>query len=396
MNFLKQSNLWSSYERVENTMSKKGENIYKRNDGRWEGRYKSGFDKNGKTKYKSIYAKTYGECKQKLLLAKNMQIKQTSNMKLYLTVKEMISLWMENIYIRVKQSTMNTYTNMINNHILPIMAQMPIHMITTEFLNQYVIEKIKNGRVDGKGGLSTKTVQNIVSILKSAFKYAEKIYGIDNPATLLALPKINKKEIEILTNKEIKMIQNDCNSENDYFSLLFDLCLFTGIRIGEVCALQCSDIDFDTGILKIQKTVQRIKNETGQQKTKVIIDIPKTQSSVRKIPLPSTILSKLQKFIVAQQKKNDDFLFSSDNKKPIDVRTVQKRFSSVLYRCHIRKVKFHVIRHTFATKWVNANFDIKSLSEILGHSSVNITLSLYVHPSMETKRKQINDVFIKF
>ena len=377
-------------------MSKKGENIYKRNDGRWEGRYKSGFDKNGKTKYKSIYAKTYGECKQKLLLAKNMQIKQTSNMKLYLTVKEMISLWMENIYIRVKQSTMNTYTNMINNHILPIMAQMPIHMITTEFLNQYVIEKIKNGRVDGKGGLSTKTVQNIVSILKSAFKYAEKIYGIDNPATLLALPKINKKEIEILTNKEIKMIQNDCNSENDYFSLLFDLCLFTGIRIGEVCALQCSDIDFDTGILKIQKTVQRIKNETGQQKTKVIIDIPKTQSSVRKIPLPSTILSKLQKFIVAQQKKNDDFLFSSDNKKPIDVRTVQKRFSSVLYRCHIRKVKFHVIRHTFATKWVNANFDIKSLSEILGHSSVNITLSLYVHPSMETKRKQINDVFIKF
>lgn len=394
MDFLKQSNLWSSYERVENTMSKKGENIYKRNDGRWEGRYKSGFDKNGKTKYKSVYSKTYGECKQKLLLAKNMQLKQTSNVKLYLTVKEMISSWIENIYIRVKQSTMNTYTNMINNHILPIMAQMPIHMITTEFLNQYVIEKIKNGRVDGKGGLSTKTVQNIVSILKSAFKYAEKIYGIDNPAALLALPKINKKEIEILTNKEIKMIQNDCSDKNDYFSLLFDLCLFTGIRIGEVCALQCSDIDFDNGILKIQKTVQRIKNETGQQKTKVIIDIPKTQSSIRKIPLPSTILSKLQKFIVAHEKKNDDFLFSSDNKKPIDVRTVQKRFSSVLYHCHIRKVKFHIIRHTFATKWVNANFDIKSLSEILGHSNVNITLSLYVHPSIETKRKQINELYI--
>ncbi len=230
--------------------------------------------------------------------------------------------------------------------------------------------------------------------MKSAFKYAEKIYGIYNSAALLALPKINKKGIEILTDKEIKMIQNDCSSKNDYFSLLFDLCLFTGIRIGEVCALQCSDIDFENGILKIQKTVQRIKNEYGQQKTKVIIDIPKTQNSVRKIPLPSMILSKLQKFIVAHEKKNDDFLFSSDNKKPIDVRTVQKRFSSALCRCHIRKVRFHIIRHTFATKWVNANFDIKSLSEILGHSSVNITLSLYVHPSIETKRKQINELYV--
>ncbi len=371
-------------------MSKKGENIYKRNDGRWEGRYKSGFDKNGKTKYKSVYSKTYGGCKQKLLLAKNMQLKQKNNVKLHITIKEIISVWIKGVCINVKQSTLNTYINIIDNHILPIMAQMPIYSITTEFLNQYVIEKIKNGRVDGKGGLSTKTVQNIVSILKSAFKYAEKIYGIYNPAALLVLPKINKKEIEILTDKEIKMIQNDCSSKNDYFSILFDLCLFTGIRIEEVCALQCSDIDFDNAILKIQKTVQRIKNEHGQQKTKVIIDIPKTQNSVRKIPLPSILLSKLQKFIIAHEKKHNDFLFSSDNEKPIDVRTVQKRFSSILYHCHIRKVKFHIIRHTFATKWVNANFDIKSLSEILGHSNVNITLSLYVHSSMETKRKQID------
>ena len=371
-------------------MSKKGENIYKRNDGRWEGRYKSGFDKNGKTKYKSVYSKTYGGCKQKLLLAKNMQLKQKNNVKLHITIKEIISVWIKGVCINVKQSTLNTYINIIDNHILPIMAQMPIYSITTEFLNQYVIEKIKNGRVDGKGGLSTKTVQNIVSILKSAFKYAEKIYGIYNPAALLVLPKINKKEIEILTDKEIKMIQNDCSSKNDYFSILFDLYLFTGIRIGEVCALQCSDIDFDNAILKIQKTVQRIKNEHGQQKTKVIIDIPKTQNSVRKIPLPSILLSKLQKFIIAHEKKHNDFLFSSDNEKPIDVRTVQKRFSSILYHCHIRKVKFHIIRHTFATKWVNANFDIKSLSEILGHSNVNITLSLYVHSSMETKRKQID------
>lgn len=232
-------------------MLKKGENVYKRNDNRWEDRHQSDFDKNGKTKYTSVYSKTYGECKQKLLLVKSIQLKQKNNIKLHLTMKEVISEWIKSICINVKQSTLNTYINIIKNHVLPIMAQMPVSMITIEFLNQYVIEKIKNGRVDGKGGLSAKTVQNIISILKSAFKYAEKIYFIYNPAALLTLPKVNKKEVEILTDKEIKMIQNDCNSKNDYFSLLFDLCLFTGIRIGEVCALQCHDIDFNNAILKI-------------------------------------------------------------------------------------------------------------------------------------------------
>ncbi len=155
-------------------MSKKGENIYKRNDGRWEGRYKSGFDKNGKTKYKSVYSKTYGECKQKLLIAKNIQLNKKSNVKLCLTMKEIILAWIKSICINVKQSTLNTYVNMINNHILPVMAQMPVYMMTTEFLNQYIVEKIKAGRVDGKGGLSSKTVQSIVSILKSTVKHRKE------------------------------------------------------------------------------------------------------------------------------------------------------------------------------------------------------------------------------
>lgn len=375
-------------------MSKKGENIYKRNDGRWEGRYKYGFDKNGKTKYKSIYSKTYKECKQKLIFAKNMQSEKKSSIKLSLTIKEMILLWLENIRINVKQSTINTYKNMINNHIFPIMAQMPVCMVTTEFLNQYIRQKIKSGRLDGKGGLSAKTVKNMIGILKSAFKYAEKIYDIPNPTTFVVLPKIKKKEIEVLTEKEIKIIQSYCCYQQNYFPLLFDLCLCTGIRLGEVCALQCKDINFENGILSIQKTAQRVKNEQGQSKTKVVIDIPKTQNSIRKIPLPQAILSKLQNFIFCNRKRKDDFLFSIDNKKPLDARTVQKKFASVLYHCHIRKVNFHVIRHTFATKWIDSHFDVKSLSEILGHSSVNITLSLYVHSSMETKRKLIDTLYI--
>ncbi len=378
-----------------NNMSKRGENIYKRNDGRWEGRYKCGFDKNGKTKYKSVYSKTYNECKQKLILAKNMQIKQKNDVKLSLSVKEIIYAWLENIRINVKQSTIHTYLVIINNHILPVMAEMPVYSITPTFLNQYIIEKVKNGRLDGKCGLSAKTVQNIISVLKSAFKYAEKTYGIYNPTNTIMIPKINKKEIEVLTEKEIQTIQTYCTRNKDYFSLIFDLCISTGIRVGEVCALQCNDIDFENGILKIQKTVQRIKNEdkSAQQKTKIIIDSPKTKNSIRKIPLPKVLLCNLKNFIENSKKQDKDFIFSFDNKKPLDVRTVQKKFANILYQCHIRKVKFHILRHTFATKWVHSHFDMKSLSEILGHSSVNITLCLYVHSSIETKRKQINALY---
>lgn len=373
-------------------MPRKGENIYKRNDGRWEGRYKCGFDKNGKSKYKSVYSKNYKDCKDKLVYAKNMQKKEKENIKICMTVKELLSDWLKNISIRVKESTIDTYSIIINNHIIPVMAKMPIYTITASFLNNFISEKIKKGRLDGKGGLASKTVLNIIGVLKSAFKYAEKIYGINNPTNFVTLPKQEKKDIEVLTDEEIHKIRSYCSENPDYFSMVYDLSISTGIRIGELCALKCGDIDFENGIMTIKKTVQRVKNNnSNKSKTKVIIVSPKTKNSARKIPLPQKLLNKLKSFISV--KNSDDFIFSSDNKKSLDVRTIQKKFASILKKCKIRKVKFHILRHTFATKWANSNFDIKGLSEILGHSSVNITLSLYVHPSIESKRKQINDLF---
>ncbi len=375
-------------------MSKKGENIYKRNDGRWEGRYKCGFNKNGKTKYKSIYSKSYKDCKEKLNYAKYTQEKEKYNVKISLTIKELLFLWLNSILINIKKSTADTYLIIIDNHIIPIMGNMPVNMVTTEFLNKFIAEKINSGRLDGKGGLSAKTVQNIVSVLKSAFKYAEKIYGINNPTNFVTVPKVDKKEIEVLNDREIETIRQYCTNHSDYFALVYELCLSTGIRIGELCALQCEDIDFDNGTLIVRKTVQRVKNNatSANNKTKVIITSPKTKNSYRKIPLPEKLLKKLKEF--TDLKKGKDFIFSPDNKKTFDVRTIQKKFASILQKCGIRNVKFHILRHTFSTKWVNSGFDIKGLSEILGHSSVNITLSLYVHPSVETKRKQINELFV--
>lgn len=371
-----------------------GENIYKRKDGRWEGRYKYGFDKNGKTKYRSVYSKTYTGCKEKLLFKKISMKSERKCTRVNMTVKELFENWLKNITIKVKITTYEAYKRIIENHILPFMAKMPVYQVTAVFLNDFIARKAKTGRINGKGGLSVKTILNIISVIKSAFKYAEKIYNMNNPANFITLPKANRNKIEVLSDEEIKKINDYCNIHRDYFSLVYELSLSTGIRIGELCALQCGDIDFENGILKIRKTVQRVKSTdtSCKNKTVVVIDTPKTINSKREIPLSKSLIEKLKVFTA--EKKDMDFLFSPDNRKSFDVRTIQKKFASVLEKCNIRKVKFHILRHTFATKWANSNFDVKALSEILGHSSVNITLSLYIHSSMENKRKNINQLFL--
>ena len=193
-------------------MSRKGENIYKRADGRWEGRFKYGFDKNGKAKYKSVYAKTYKDCKEKMNNEKNVRNTEKNNIKISLTVKELLLIWIECILINIKKSTADTYMAIIDNHIIPSMGNMSVNMVSTEYLNKFTSEKINNGRLDGKGGLSAKTVQNIVGVIKSAFKYAEKIYGIKNPAAFITMPKTQKKEIEVLSDLEVMKIKEDRKS----------------------------------------------------------------------------------------------------------------------------------------------------------------------------------------
>ena len=376
-------------------MSRKGVNIYKRKDGRWEGRYKSGCSQNGKAIYKSVYAQTYNDCKNKLILIKNELNKGICNNRVTLTVKNLFDEWLEHIAITAKRSTVNTYRIIAENHILPLMSDMPLYKVSSSFLSDIVKNKLNNGRLDGKGGLSAKTVQNIVCVLKAVFSFAEKVHNMRSPADVVPFPKCERKDIEVLTDEEVSTIREYCESKEDYFSVMYELCLATGIRIGELCALQVSDIDFENSILTVQKTVQRVKNNdiSVSGNTKVIVTSPKTKSSIRKIPLPTKLLESIKAYISAHNKADGDFIFSAADNKPLDVRTVQKKFTVILKRCGVRKVKFHILRHTFATKWANANFDVKSLSEILGHSSINTTLSLYVHPSVESKRKFIDSLY---
>ena len=380
-------------ERVQKHMSKKGENIYKRKDGRWEGRYKCGFTNTGKVKYKSVYSKSYKECKEKLMQEKYQYEAGKSYSKVCMTVKELLFVWLSSIVVNIKKSTYDAYFAIIKNHIEPYMGDIHIDAISPEYIDSFINTKLQNGRLDNKGGLSAKTVQNIVGVIKSAFKYAERTYGIRNPAQYVNAPKAEYKEANVMTFNEISRIRQYFALKQDYFMYAFELCLGTGIRIGELCALQCCDLDFDNETLTISKTSQRVKNDdpTSECRTNVIITSPKTKNSTRKIPVPKELSEKFKTFIDGKEK--GDYIFSADGKNPLDVRTIQKRFALILKKCGIRHLNFHTIRHTFATKWVNSNFDIKSLSEILGHASVKITLSLYVHSSMEIKREQINKLF---
>ncbi|MBR1443328.1 MAG: site-specific integrase, partial [Firmicutes bacterium] len=201
----------------------------------------------------------------------------------------------------------------------------------------------------------------------------------------------NNSKIDILSNTEISKIKEYCSQNDGYISFAVELCLSLGIRIGELCALQVSDFNFEKGFLTINKSVQRVKNiSVNSSKTKVIISSPKTNFSERQIPLPKDLTNKILMYFNEHSLKDNDFLFCSKKGKQLDVRTIQKNFSSMLKKCGIRPVKFHILRHTFATMWVNKNLNVKALSEILGHSNINTTLSLYVHPSIDAKREMMN------
>ncbi|MBR1443923.1 MAG: tyrosine-type recombinase/integrase family protein [Firmicutes bacterium] len=238
-------------------MSKRGENIYKRADGRYEGRYKCGINSNGKTMYRSVYAKTYTDCKNKLIKAKG-KIEQNKQMiKLTMTVKELCSIWLSDISIKVKVSTLNTYERIADKHILNKIGSKRICDVTLEMLNNIIKEKliVKNA----KGNLSPRTVVNIIYVMKAIFKYAERIYGTNNPAAFVTIPKVNKSEIDVLNKDEIQKLVDYCVNHKTKYTFAVRLCLMTGLRIGELCAIRYSDIDLNAEILRVNKTVQRVK-----------------------------------------------------------------------------------------------------------------------------------------
>lgn len=371
-------------------MARTGENIYKRKDGRWEARYIVSYDGNGKAQYKYLYAHTYAEVKTKLIKAQKHSHLTTEVEKLKHKEKYEYWLdeWLHSKRLSVKESTYIRYRNTIKNHIKPDLGKYPISKISTSLMEQFVSRKLQDGRIDGKGGLSPKSMSDILVIVKESFKYAQS-YGVIVICSFDRISfKKNAQEMRVLSFLEEQRLLSVLFKDFDRYKLGVFICLYTGIRIGELCALQWKNISFSENTIKIEHTMQRLQSEdlNSIRKTRIIVTEPKSFAALRTIPLPEFVVDVIKPFAGLP----NSYVLSGGCKNVIEPRTMQNRFKTYLEDGKIEEANFHSLRHTFATRCIEAGFDVKTLSEILGHSSVKITLDKYVHSSMQLKRNNMD------
>jgi len=282
-----------------------------------------------------------------------------------------------------KQSTLARYSIMCKSYIVPYFKEIEL---TNENINNFIEDKLKNGGLRGKP-LSPKTVNDMASLL---LQIARSYWGFNLD---IEKPSCKQNEINIFTETEYNKLKAYLSIGTDNKKLGIIIVMLTGIRIGELCALQWRNIDLENGCILINKTMQRIKlpNNAGKSKTKIIIDTPKSNASIRTIPIPSILLDKLREF-----KTHEDAYILTNTKKYIEPRTYQRHFKNYLAACGIKENKFHTLRHTFATMAITREVDIKTVSVLLGHTDVGFTMKRYVHPNMEHRRMQIEKMAIGF
>ena len=370
-------------------MARRGENIFKRKDGRWEARVADNRE-NGKRYYRSLYGKSYTEVKTKkeeynrLKYCKGTPYPGKSALFSCLAVN-----WLSSVKQTVKESTYTRYYRNVYRYLIPVFGSYPLSGINYIQINHFKNDLLIHGGKKGVG-LSEKTVTDILSVLKMILTYAgEEGFKVVNTKLIRSLRQ-KKKEISVISKEIIDEMENLLLNSEDNVSLGILLTLHTGIRIGELCGLQWSDFNFHIRTVNINRTVERISNLSSPDKsrTKVIICEPKTENSRREIPLPELLCD----YLKLRRGRSDTFLLTGTDK-PSEPHTVYIRYKRFLKRNNFDGYTFHALRHTFATRGIASGFDIKSLSELLGHSDVTTTLRHYVHPSAELKRKQMEDLF---
>lgn len=307
-------------------------------------------------------------------------------MKKEILFKDWAKQWLEYERNFIKESSYGTYSTIVYNHLIPHLGKLLISDIDQLIIQNLILELSKNGRKDKKGGLSEKTVKDIITILKNCLKDAESNNLIIYNLAKLNYPRTRKeKRLRVLSREQQNLLQNAIlkNITNKNIGILFTLQ--TGIRIGELCAIQNQDINLKDKTVRINKTLQRTFAKTDElvNKSKVIITTPKSDSSFRTIPLSDIVVNALRNIDLSI---SHNYLLSG-NEKYIEPRTYMNYYKKFLEISDITYINFHGLRHTFATRCIESGGDSKALSEILGHSSIRLTLDLYVHSQMDTKRR---------
>lgn len=372
-------------------MPRRGENIYKRKDGRWEGRFIKGHDIKGKALYGYVYGRTYSDVKQSL---KNNQNKilnlESTTTKSSASYESILVSWLESQRLNIKESTYARYHQIVYTHLIPDIGSLKIERMTTKLIENYLAKLIESGRIDGTGGLSSKTTSDILAIIKASVEYAE----YNNYPLHCKLDKVcikqHKEEMRVLSLEEQQKLTLVLLDDTDLIKFGVLLSLYTGIRIGELCALKWGNLCIAEGVLSVKETMQRIKDTSNHSisKTKIVITEPKSKCSVRDIPLPEFLISIAKGF----QSNNSSYVLTGEKNRYVEPRTMQNRFKSLLRESQISDANYHALRHTFATRCIEVGFELKTLSEILGHSNVNITLNRYVHSSLDLKKENMSKI----
>lgn len=374
--------------------------IRKRKNGTWEGRYTIGYDSHGKQKQKSIYGKTRAEVAKKLSEMTSAIQNGSYIAPRNLTLSEWLEVWLTSYaYIKVRPSTYASYQAYIERHVSPIIGGLQLQKLTTNQLQVFFNEKRVNGKIDGKGGLSPKTIRNIYNMLHEALQQAviNKIVSV-NVSEGVVLPSKDEKEIIVFKPEEQRAIIEA--AQKDRLGFAIELDFFTGLRVGELCALKWSDIDLAAKEFRVRRTLQRVQKKTSDikskgKRTQIVEGATKTKKGNRVIPLTDTMLQKLlvhkarqlfEKRRLGKGYSDNGYVFANEFGGAIEPSYLRDVYDRILKNANAPHYTFHTIRHTFATRAIENEMPVKVVSEILGHSSVQLTMDLYCHPSISAKR----------
>lgn len=374
----------------------RGENVFYRKDGRYEARYVKGRKTDGKPVYGFCYGQTYEEARKKAEQAKQTlkaaECKKNDDQN---TISHFCDMWLLANSTRLKPSSCVKYRANIENHIRPFFGSRHPGEIQPEEVDAFTRMLLE------EKGLSAKTVRSILALFHSILSYVKKRLKEEPQALEINYPKEPRRTVRVLDKREESALLQILAREMDLNKFGVYLALRTGMRIGEVCALRWCDISQEDEIINICHTAQRLPQDTSRsetenrqkkgtagpgRKTELVISTPKSDSSLRQIPLMPDIAALCSRF---RADSPEAFVLTGTDK-CMDPRNLQRRLKRYLKECEIEEVHFHTLRHTFATRCVEAGFDVKTLSEILGHSNIGITLNQYVHPNMDLKRRNMD------
>ena len=299
------------------------------------------------------------------------------------TFAQIVELWKKDKQLYVKKSSYSAYVLLLENHLLPKFAE--VSSIEEEVVQQFVLQKLEQG-------LSQKSIKDVLIVLKMVMKFGAKYKWIQYTPFDIQYPTVRENQsIEVLTRTHQKKVMNYIQEHFTFRNLGVYICLCSGMRIGEICALTWEDIDTDNGIINIRKTIQRIYIiEDGKRRTELLLDTPKTKNSIREVPMSRDLLRMLKPF---KKIVNPLFFVLTNDAKPTEPRTYRSYYKNLMKQLEIPEIKFHGLRHSFATRCIESKCDYKTVSVLLGHSNISTTLNLYVHPNLEQKKKAIDQMF---